>query len=80
MWDMGLGTIAGDFGALSEDEYDEMTMEAEEQIMDEVVDVVKILDGDSDDDEGDTENVEDEDNKGGDSDDEAFVIMGAGTA
>lgn len=58
---LGLSLIAGDFQALSEDEYDDMMLETEEEEM-MVANVVKIFDGDSSE-KRETADVDDEDGR-----------------
>lgn len=75
MWmlDMGLAPIAGDFQALSEDEYKDIMMEAEEEEM-MAANVVEISDGNSS--EEAAMEVDDED--GGDN--VQMVLYGANEA
>lgn len=75
MWDMGLGTNGGNFGPLSEDEYKELAMEADEEY---VIpgDVVEIFDSFEDrgmEEDGVIEDVGDDG-----SEDVNMVLFGAG--
>lgn len=69
MWDMGLGTNATGFVAISEDEYEEMSLEAEEKdVMPN--DVVEIYNSSMD--------VDLEDDEDGRGDDVNLLLLSAG--